>query len=196
MQRWAWVLGILAIAFSLLIPFYLVPNIIGDSFIHTSIGITYLSTYSNCFEGPCGLIFRVVNQGHPLNVTGVQFSITVANSYFMPVVVSYTGSDSAIFVYNSTVPQPGDAKLGNLLVWKATGAYGSEEDNTRFTGASELAEHVTSVPAGNLNLPNDGLTWNGTDIRATGTVAKPGFYYVYAVAFGKFAPYLLVEITT
>jgi len=173
-----------------------VPNMMGDSFVRASLVVSYLSTYSNSFEGAGGVTFRVSSHGNPLNVSGVQFSIHVSNSYFMPVALSYTGPDSSIFVYNATVLFPGDARFHGNLVWEATGAYGGEEDNTRYTSASDLAEHVTSIPAGSLTLPNSDMTWNGTDTRSLRSpIVMPGFYYVYAMAFGKSTAYTLLQVT-
>lgn len=190
------IVALIVVAISLSVPLYFVPNMMGDSFVRASLDASFLSTYSNSFEGGGGLIFRVLSHGNSLNVSGVQFSIHVSNSYFMPVVLSYTGPDSTIFVYNSTVPLPGDAKFQGNLVWEATGAYGGEEDNTRYVSASDLAEHVTSIPTGSLILPNSDMTWNGTDTRSFGSpIVTPGFYYVYAMAFGKSTAYTLLQVT-
>jgi hypothetical protein len=191
------ILIIISTAVGLAVPFYLVPNVMGDSFIKSSPGITYLTTYSDCYLGPCGRTFHILRDKQTLTVAGIEFYVQVSNSYFLPVTISYKGPDILLMIYNRSIENPADRRFDTKLVWKTTGSSGlGDDDNTRFTGYAEFAEHVTSVPPSGLRLGGGAdLTWDGT-IAQTGAPAGPGPYFVYMQVFGRLAPAIVVRVTS
>ena len=183
---------ILSAALGLALPFYVVPNAIGNSFTSSSLKLVYLSTTAPV-NAPT---FKVLNENTAENVTGVTFSIIVSNSYFLPVVVSYQGHELVVFIYNSTVDRAGDAIFANKLVWRTTASADlADEDNVRFPNSEELVLHAVSIPPSGMqfDLADEETAWNGTDTRVH-SIVGPGDYYVYALALGRLSPPVLVRI--
>lgn len=184
---------IAALLLSLAIPLYVVPNAMGDSFVKTHLSAEYLPV-SSVVDVPT---FKVQGEGNTiLSVGGVGFLVNVTNSYFVPVIISYGPDQLVIYVYNQRVDHPGDQSLNTKLVWNATGAADTgEEDNTRVTSQEDLTQHVLSVPPSGISyvFADQTSAWNGTDYR-TATMAAPGDYYVYALAFGRMTGPIIVRV--
>jgi len=174
-------------------PLYVIPNAFGENFIGTELRADYLPVTS-IVDVPT---FNVAGQGDAiLTVGGIGFTVKVTNSYFMPVVINYSGDQLVVYVYPEKVSQPAEKRPTKNLVWNATGAADTgEEDNTRVTNEAELTQHVLSVPVGGLSFQftNQDTVWNGTDIR-TGQKATAGNYYVYALTFGRMTGPIVVTI--
>lgn len=197
--------------------YYIVPSAHGDQFVSVSFEVRYVLPWGN-YGGSMEIVY--VN-GSIMRISHMELTVSVTNSYFVPVEVTYNGFDTVWLIYNQTVGDPADIVTNKeLLVWGAfegwylpisavtpysavlnnrTNPYlGNLSGYDYYVARKDLSNYTKTIRVGvsryYMFYEPFMLTWYGQDLYDR--PVSPGTYYIYCVAYGKTSKPINLTVTS
>lgn len=206
MKRYKWAIiggvSVTVIVLMLVTLFAIIPYAYGLNFTSFSYQLEYVL-------GPGRTTMEIVYENGSVGpVAWIGLKVSLANSYFVPVRITYNGFDYVMLIYNRTVDNPADITVNkNSLVWGVyygsqlyppSGSFYFGGDFASYVARRGLSNYSVTIPVGTFPYQPvlyDFVTPVFNAQNLNGNLISPGVYHVYCMVFGQLLAPMNLTVT-